>query len=176
MLRVSSTFLCRAQSLRCFSSASPVVGSVKFYNRQKQFGFITADDDSITDDVFAHRSNIAGASDAHPNGLPFLITNERVQFDLETENGKLVAKNIVTEGGSPIPVYRDIYLENRKKSVKTNMGMQVYDILDDDTMSEADKVSRIMEEYEKAKRYIQDLDAKKNANAEQGGESEEEAL
>jgi len=173
MLRVSALTLLRHSS-RSFSTTR---GTIKFYNRKKAFGFIIADEDAGVDkDIFVHRSHIAGASDDHPMFLPYLLQEERVSFDIAEEDGNLVAQNVRWEDGKNIPVYRDQEMVNLNKRIKHQMGSKVYDILDDDTMSEQDKVSNIMEEFGKAKEEMADLEAKHKAEQEARGISEEEAL
>lgn len=154
-----------------------MTGHVKWYIRNKAFGFIVPDEEG--DDVFVHRSNIVGASNdgSQKFGTPILIKNERVQFELSTSpEGQPVALQIKAEDGSNIPVYRKGIIESQKNKVKRQMGMQIYEILDDDAMSEADKVSRIMEEFETAKRECDELDAKLEAQQQEGAEASEEAL
>ena len=51
-------------------------GTVKWFNGDKGFGFITPDDGSK--DVFVHYSEIQGAS-----GYRTLEENQRVKFDVE---------------------------------------------------------------------------------------------
>ncbi|OBH64179.1 cold-shock protein [Mycobacterium sp. E2479] len=50
-------------------------GTVKWFNGEKGFGFITPDDG--TKDLFVHYSEIQG------NGYRSLDENQRVQFDVE---------------------------------------------------------------------------------------------
>jgi len=50
-------------------------GTVKFFNDQKGFGFITRDD--AGDDIFVHRSNIR----THDRRL---MDNQRVKFEIGT--------------------------------------------------------------------------------------------
>jgi CspA family cold shock protein len=50
-------------------------GTVKWFNSEKGFGFITPDEDDR--DVFVHFSGIAG------NGYRSLEENQRVEFDVE---------------------------------------------------------------------------------------------
>jgi cold shock protein len=50
-------------------------GTVKWFNGEKGFGFITPDDG--TKDVFVHYSEIQG------NGYRSLDENQRVQFEVE---------------------------------------------------------------------------------------------
>jgi CspA family cold shock protein len=50
-------------------------GTVKWFNEDKGFGFITPD--GASDDVFVHYSQIQG------NGYKSLAENQRVQFEVE---------------------------------------------------------------------------------------------
>jgi CspA family cold shock protein len=61
-------------------------GTVKFFNTQKGFGFITPSDGSK--DVFVHISAVERA------GLGTLVEGQRVSFDLATERGKTAATNL----------------------------------------------------------------------------------
>ena len=49
-------------------------GKVKWFDKKKGFGFIT--DDSITDDVFVHYSDIDG------EGFRYLTEGDEVEYDL----------------------------------------------------------------------------------------------
>ena len=61
-------------------------GTVKWFNAEKGFGFITPDDGSA--DVFAHFSAIQGG------GLRTLEENQRVEFDTEPSQRGVQATNI----------------------------------------------------------------------------------
>ena len=58
-------------------------GVVKWYNPAKRFGFIKPDDGST--DVFVHASALEAA------GLHTLDENQKIQYELETANGKTSA-------------------------------------------------------------------------------------
>ena len=63
------------------------IGTVKFFNRSKGFGFIQPDDGSK--DVFVHVSAVERA------GLDTLNENQKVSFEVErASNGKNAATNI----------------------------------------------------------------------------------
>jgi len=62
------------------------VGTVKWFNAQKGFGFIQPDDGSK--DVFVHISAIERA------GLPGLNEGQKVSFDIQQERGKSSAGNL----------------------------------------------------------------------------------
>jgi CspA family cold shock protein len=62
------------------------VGTVKFFNSQKGFGFIQPDDGSK--DVFVHISAVERA------GMGTLNEGQKVSFDILTERGKQAAGNL----------------------------------------------------------------------------------
>ena len=61
-------------------------GTVKWFNKQKGFGFIQPDDGGA--DVFVHISAVEKA------GFRTLNDNEKVSYDLITEKGKTSAGNL----------------------------------------------------------------------------------
>ena len=64
------------------------VGTVKWFNTTKGYGFIEAEDQSA--DVFVHITAVQAA------GLTDLQEGQKVSFDLETgRNGKTSATNLV---------------------------------------------------------------------------------
>ena len=62
------------------------VGTVKFFNSQKGFGFTAPDDGSK--DVFVHVSAVERA------GMRGLVEGQKLSFDVVTERGKLAASNL----------------------------------------------------------------------------------
>jgi CspA family cold shock protein len=62
------------------------VGTVKFFNTQKGFGFIQPSDGSK--DVFVHISAVEKA------GMRSLAEGQKVSFDVVTERGKPAAGNL----------------------------------------------------------------------------------
>jgi cold shock protein len=61
-------------------------GTVKFFNTQKGFGFISPSDGGK--DVFVHISAVQRA------GLTTLMEGQKVSYDLVTERGKTAAGNL----------------------------------------------------------------------------------
>lgn len=61
-------------------------GTVKFYNKEKGFGFITQDGGGT--DVFVHVSAVERA------GLPLLLEGQKVAFDVVTGQKGLQASKI----------------------------------------------------------------------------------
>ena len=61
-------------------------GTVKFFNTQKGYGFISPSDGSR--DVFVHISAVERA------GLRTLVEGQKVSFDIVTEKGKQAAGNL----------------------------------------------------------------------------------
>ena len=62
------------------------IGTVKFFNTQKGFGFIKPIDGSP--DVFVHVSAVERA------GMRSLVEGQRVSYELVTERGKTAASNL----------------------------------------------------------------------------------
>jgi len=62
------------------------VGTVKFFNTQKGYGFIQPNDGSK--DVFVHISAVQRA------GMHTLVEGQKVSFDVVTERGKQAASNL----------------------------------------------------------------------------------
>jgi len=61
-------------------------GTVKFFNQQKGFGFISPTDGG--NDVFVHISAVEKA------GMSGLNEGQKVSYDVVTERGKLAAANL----------------------------------------------------------------------------------
>lgn len=61
-------------------------GKVKWYNPEKGYGFIALDNGSK--DVFIHRSAVKEA------GLDTLEENQKIEFEIEENQGKTSAINI----------------------------------------------------------------------------------
>ena len=62
------------------------VGTVKFFNTQKGFGFISPSDGGK--DVFVHISAVQRA------GMTTLMEGQKVSYELLTERGKTAAGNL----------------------------------------------------------------------------------
>ena len=62
------------------------IGTVKFFNTDKGFGFIAPENDSK--DVFVHISAVERA------GMASLTEGQRVSFDVVEERGKNAASNL----------------------------------------------------------------------------------
>ena len=62
------------------------IGTVKWFNDQKGFGFIQPDDGSK--DVFVHISAVERA------GIARLLEGQKVSYELQSERGKTAAGNL----------------------------------------------------------------------------------
>jgi CspA family cold shock protein len=67
-------------------AATMATGTVKFFNTQKGFGFITPSDGSK--DVFVHISAVERA------GMSTLNEGQRLTYEIVTERGKQAASNL----------------------------------------------------------------------------------
>lgn len=61
------------------------IGTVKWYNTKKGYGFIAPDEG---EDVFIHLTAVKAA------GLKGLKDNQKIEYELTTEKGKVTATNI----------------------------------------------------------------------------------
>lgn len=67
-----------------------IIGTVKFFNADKGYGFIAPDDGGP--DAFVHITAVERA------GLPTLSQNQRLRYELEQDRrGKTAAVNLVTQ-------------------------------------------------------------------------------
>jgi len=62
------------------------VGTVKFFNTQKGYGFIQPDDGS--NDVFVHITAVERA------GMRSLVEGQKLNYEIVTERGKQAAGNL----------------------------------------------------------------------------------
>ena len=62
------------------------LGKVKWFNAQKGYGFIT--DDESEKDIFLH------VSELEKSKLAVLRENQKIQFEIKEEKGKLKAINL----------------------------------------------------------------------------------
>jgi CspA family cold shock protein len=62
------------------------IGTVKFFNSTRGFGFIQPEDGAK--DVFVHKSAVESA------GMATLTEGQRIQYEVITERGKTAAGNL----------------------------------------------------------------------------------
>lgn len=97
-----------------FFAAQP--GTVKFYLRDKGYGFIQPDSSPDTD-VFIHRNMLSSTHEIPADVLassiryPYLKQHERVMFEMEyDESGMRRAKNVTWLNGACLVSLRDVVL------------------------------------------------------------------
>jgi CspA family cold shock protein len=76
----------RARGFNAAKETEMAIGTVKFFNTQKGFGFITPSDGGK--DVFVHISAVERA------GMSTLNEGQRVSYEVITERGKQAAGNL----------------------------------------------------------------------------------
>jgi cold shock protein len=128
-------------------------GTVKFYLREKGYGFVQPDGQDR--DLFVHRKSIL--TDVPPEILrnPFLRAGERVLFDIELDIDQDKAVNITWLNGDRIPPLRRNFLGEWLVRVHQYMGKHAYDILSNETLTEAQRQEKVMELFADAKTRIQ---------------------
>jgi len=98
----SPSFVARAAGANSFvlsrmsmsSEAQPKKGTVKWFNTQKGYGFITPEDGSA--DIFVHQTAIL------VEGFRSLAEGEPVEFKIQTENGKSKAVDVTGPDGADV--------------------------------------------------------------------------
>ena len=75
------------------------MGTVKWFNDAKGYGFISRADDGK--DVFVHYSSIAG------DGFRTLVQGQAVEYEEVNGPKGLFAAKVLATGTGPIPVIRD---------------------------------------------------------------------
>jgi cold shock protein len=89
-MRVALRLLCPF-TIRQKEVSDMATGTVKWFNDQKGYGFITPDEGGK--DVFVHHSSIAG------DGFKSLAEGAKVEFEVAEGQKGPEAKNVVTVGG-----------------------------------------------------------------------------
>ena len=130
-------------SLRGFSTTSDndqgefLIGSVKFYNKYKYYGFLTPYDQPDLE-VFVHRSDLVSdlPADQHPR-FPTLRKGERVRFQIDWVQDKTEgtqqahARQVTFANGKPVPPLRRGFWKNTVQRIQTELGAHVSTIMTD---------------------------------------------
>jgi CspA family cold shock protein len=134
--------------------ASQQTGTVKFYDRDKSFGFILPDSGQA--DVFVHRSGIASgvplSVSAH---YPFLREGERVRFEARPVEGMIKATNVTWLNGTMIPPLRRNHLGMVLEKSQRQLGFHCFDIFSNPDLSPEEKLSRLNDAYLLARHRIE---------------------
>ena len=145
---------------RCLSTK---MGRVKFYNRDKGYGFIVADA-APNVDVFVHRKHIQCdpplPEDFTSIRWPYLRKAERVCFEtIPKEDGREEAIKVSWANGQSIPPERTNYLGKAHEQIKGKFGESVYDLLQAANLGDKDLLKEIRAAYDSALTQIQNSEA-----------------
>jgi len=120
-------------------------GTVKFYIKEKGYGFIqpdgksssTGDNEDDTTDVFVHRSGIVSEGLTPETSVqnPYLRQGERIRYRLAPSNR---AVDVVWVNGTPIPPLRANYLRTVRDQVALELGESILDIFCNSSSSSND--------------------------------------
>jgi len=145
-------------------SKTSQTGTVKFYLRDKGYGFINPDGrDDV--DLFVHKSSIDSTL---PKSLadqsvriPYLKKGERVRFLTVTNNGLEQATSVTWLDGKKIPPERTNYLGGVHERAKRNFGETVYTIMEaeGDGMTNEQRLEKIMASFVEARNNIMNAEA-----------------
>lgn len=121
-------------------------GTVKFYLRDKAYGFIVPDDGSPSDEIWVHRTSLDTPHSAEEFPTrPYLQRHERVKFRVEQaaagESNKAV--DVLFENGRQVPLFRKNYHKSVLRAEMLRFGEAVYDILLEENLSDEDRMERI---------------------------------
>ena len=132
--------------VRHFSSEDEyLTGTVKFYIKNKAYGFIISDRDP-SEEIWVHRKAIdtPHPTEEFPN-RPYLLKDERVRFRVEPgEPGKPPkAVGLQFENGSQIPLFRKNYHLSVVGEVYQQFGAAVQKIMHEEELSDEEKWEQI---------------------------------
>jgi CspA family cold shock protein len=136
---------------------SAVTGTVKFYNREKAFGFIQPDGGGA--DIFVHRSGIVSPLAVEESMRhPYLRQGERVRFERKLDSGLDKAVEVTWLNGNPVPPLRKGFRAANIERAKTVLGEQAYTILNDDTLSQEQQNEKIRDAFAFATSIVQNAE------------------
>lgn len=123
-------------------------GTVKFYLRDKAYGFIIADDPiQGASELWVHRSSFdtEHSPEQYPT-RPYLLKNERVKFRVEeaadsSQSHKAI--DVVFENGRQVPLFRKNYHASVTRGEMQRLGEAVMQVLSDNELSETVQLERI---------------------------------
>jgi cold shock CspA family protein len=120
-------------------------GKVKFYLRDKAYGFIVPDD-GVVDEIWVHRTSLdtPHSPEEFPT-RPYLQRDERVKFRVEKAAAGQSSKatGVRFENGRQVPLFRKNYHAAVVRGEMQRLGEAVYDILRQDDLSDDDRLEQI---------------------------------
>jgi len=166
---ISSFFLFRRQATRAATNVGGAVllrrdfattrsGTVKFYVRNKGYGFI--EPDGAGADVFVHRTGIISDLPPEVSSIyPYLKKGERVRFDTVADSGLDKAVQVTWVSGATIPPLRRNFLGSVHARARKELGDQCYEIMSDEEVnSDEDRLGKVKDAFSYAQSRIRDAE------------------
>lgn len=138
---------------RCFSTGR-VTGTVKFYSRNKAYGFIVPDQGG--EDVFVHRT--AFQSTSNDARYPFLKRGERVSFSVSDESSVPQATQVTFVDGKPVAPLRNDFLAQTTRRAQNVIGEEVFYLFHNNRESKSITVDDIRSIYEDAVKQLKEAE------------------
>eukprot|EP00980_Cylindrotheca_fusiformis_P015013 scaffold4127_cov126-Cylindrotheca_fusiformis.AAC.9 len=140
-----------------FSTSAPAddddddyfLGSVKFFIRNKSYGFIIPDDPASAgaSEIWVHRTSIDSpnhSSDEYPT-RPYLYKNERVKFriEMDQEGRRPKAANLKFENGKLVPLFRKNYHQSTIQGEHKRVGEFLLKLMREEGLDDVERMERI---------------------------------
>ena len=138
---------------RCFSTGR-VSGTVKFYSRNKAYGFIVPDQGG--EDVFVHRT--AFQSTSNDPRYPFLKRGERVSFSVSDGSSVPQATDVTFVDGKPVAPLRNDFLAQTTRRTQNIIGEEVFYLFHNNRESENITVDDIRCIYDDAVKQLKEAE------------------
>jgi cold shock CspA family protein len=135
---------------RSFSTSDEfLTGSVKFFIRNKAYGFIIPDDPTAagSSEIWVHRTSFdtPHSTDEFPT-RPYLYKEERVKFRVEDPESEGMTKKAIDlsfENGKLVPLFRKNYHLSAIKGENQRLGEFLLEVMKEDNLTAEERMEKI---------------------------------